>query len=102
MAEQLGNVLTMRRVPFQEHDGKATTIYDYSPRGMRNLYPVKVLDAISTSYNGMMKLLIDLMPTFDLLIRKGQYPFLRLDINMLFLFLRVRATEDQFRLTFHL
>ena len=78
-------------VPLTTKDDRKTTIFSYSPRGIRNFFPWKLFPENPASYEGLLKALCNLLPYFDLLITRHQYPFFRLDISLWMSFFRVSA-----------
>src|ERR1700709_595127 len=83
------DILLFHHVPITTKDDMKTTIFNYSPRGMKNFYPMKVFKFNCASHDGLMRTLITLLPDFDHLIKKKQYPFFRAHINIFISFLRV-------------
>jgi hypothetical protein len=84
------DISVFHHVPVTTKDDMKTTIFNYSPRGMKNFYPMKVFEFNCASHDGLMRTLIALLPDFDHLIQQRQYPFLRADINIFMSFFRVR------------
>jgi hypothetical protein len=83
------DISVFHHVPISTKDEKKATIFDYSPRGMKNFFPLKVFDYNCASHDGLMRTLLALLPDFDQLIEKKQYPFFRADINIFMTFFRV-------------
>ena len=83
------DISRFHHVPITTKDDLKATIFNYSPRGMKNFYPMKVFEFNCASHDGLMRTLITLLPDFDQLIAKKQYPFFRADINIFMSFFRV-------------
>ena len=84
------DISVSHHVPISTKDDKKTTIFNSSPRGMKNFFPLRVFDYNYASHDELMRTLLALLPDFDLLIEKKQYPFFRADINIFMTFFRVR------------
>src|SRR5436305_15252729 len=70
-------------------DDRKTTLFDYTPRGMKIFFPWKLLDFNTASHEGLAGSILSMLPEWDQLIRSHQYPFFRADVNIFMSFLRV-------------
>jgi hypothetical protein len=77
-------------IPLATEDPKKRLILSYSERGLRSMHPTYITNFNAASHEGCGRNLLTQLPVFRQIIANGQYPFIRLDVNLYFSYIKVQ------------
>ena len=76
-------------VPLSAQGSVKRRILSYDQQGLRNLRPLSLTESNAAEHKGVIKNFVSLIPKFRVIIGNGQYPFIRMDINIYMTYLKV-------------